>query len=93
MAKSHSCILRKTFIFFCKVAVKSFSRQFFKTNFFECYMALSKDKIATVRMEFSHSLVGLKPYLDYDTAITQELMEILSVFRNDPDRDVIEAAE
>jgi hypothetical protein len=93
MAKSHSCILRKTFIFFCKVAVKNFSRQFFKQNFLECYMALSGDKIATVRMEFAHSVVSIKPYLDYDTGINLELMDIFSLLRIDPDRDVIEAIE
>jgi hypothetical protein len=29
-------------------------------------MKLSKDKVAAVRMEFAHSVVKIKPYLDYD---------------------------
>jgi hypothetical protein len=30
LAKSNSCLLRKTFIYFCKSGVQCFSRQFFK---------------------------------------------------------------
>lgn len=93
MAKSHSCILRKTFIFFCKVAVKDFSRDFFQQHFLEDYLSLSKDKIATVRMNFAHSIVKMKKHLRYDSKISMELMEILNNLRTDPDRDVVEAIE
>lgn len=66
LAESTSCVLRKTFLFFCKSAVETFSRHFFKTHFLASYMKLSKDKVAAVRMEFAHSVVKIKPYLDYD---------------------------
>ncbi len=93
MAKSHSCILRKTFIFFCKVAVKDFSREFFQHNFLEDYLALSHDKIATVRMSFAHSIVKMKKHFEYDNKLNLDLMEILNKLKTDPDRDVVEAVD
>jgi len=91
LAESTSCVLRKTFIFFCKSAVDTFSRGFFKQHFFETYMSLSKDKVAAVRMEFAHSIVKLKPFLDYDSAINNEIMSLLNHMHSDIDRDVVEA--
>ncbi len=66
LAESTSCVLRKTFLFFCKSAVDTFSRSFFKQHFLQSYLTLSKDKVAAVRMEFAHSVVKIKPFLDYD---------------------------
>jgi hypothetical protein len=66
LAESTSCVLRKTFLFFCKSAVETFSRHFFKTHFLTSYMNMSKDKVAAVRMEFAHSVVKIKPFLEYD---------------------------
>lgn len=86
-------MLRKTFIYFCKSAVTSFSRDFFKSNFLQLYLSMSKDKIATVRMEFANSIPHMKPYLDYDVSLNLELMDILNTLKNDSDRDVIEAVE
>ena len=56
-------------------------------------MSLWNDKIATVRMEFVHSIVSLKPYLDYDKKINFEFIDILNSLRTDPDGDIIEAGE
>ena len=44
-------------------------------------------------MEFTHSVVSLKPYLDYDTNINLELMDVLNALKSDSDKEVIEAAE
>lgn len=85
--------MRKTYIYFCKSAVQSFSRQFFKTNFTDAYLALSKDRVATVRMEFAHSVITIKPYIDYDVNLNLELMDILNRLKMDSDRDVVEAVE
>eukprot|EP00347_Sterkiella_histriomuscorum_P008191 403346032 len=93
LAESQSCILRKTYIYFCKSAVQDFSREFFKNNFQDSYLNLSKDRVATVRMEFAHSIVAIKPYLDYDVNINLELMDILNRLKMDSDRDVVEAVE
>lgn len=93
LAESSSCVLRKTFIYFCRSAVLNFSRQFFRTNFSEPYLALSKDRVATVRMEFAHSIAHIKPHLDYDVTLNLELMDIVNDLKQDSDRDVVEAVE
>jgi hypothetical protein len=90
LAESTSCVLRKTFLFFCKSAVETFSRHFFKTHFLVSYMSLSKDKVAAVRMEFAHS-VKIKPFFDYDQTLSNELMSLLTAMHADPDPDVAEA--
>lgn len=93
LAESTSCVMRKTFIYFCKSAVNTFSRNFFKENFLELYMALSKDNVATVRMEFAKSLLTIKPYFDGDPIVNNDLMSLLNLLSTDVDRDVMEAAE
>lgn len=93
LAESSSCVLRKTFIYFCRSAVQSFSRSFFKANFLETYLSLSKDKVATVRMEFAHSVIHIKPYLDNDDKFNLDLMDVLNLLKQDSNRDVIEAIE
>jgi hypothetical protein len=44
-------------------------------------------------MEFAHSVVTIKPYLDYDTNTNLELMDILNALKGDFDKDVIEAVD
>jgi hypothetical protein len=91
LAESSSCVLRKTFIFFCKAAVETFSRSFFKLNFLLSYLSLHKDKVAGVRMEFAHSVRKIKPFLDYDSALANDLISILTSMHSDSDPDVVEA--
>lgn len=93
LAESSSCVLRKTFIFFCNSAVDTFSRAFFKANFLASYLSLSKDRVASVRMEFARSLVIIKPALDYDSAQANDLMTILTQMHSDTDPDVAEAVQ
>lgn len=93
LAESNSCALRKTYIFFCKSGVNTFSRQFFHTHFYPNYIALSKDKVAAVRMEFASSLITIKPCFDSDPVTVNDLMSILTNMHSDPDRDVVEAVE
>jgi hypothetical protein len=78
LAESSSCVLRKTFIFFCKSAVDTFSRAFFKQHFLQSYIALHKDKVAGVRMEFAHSVRKIKPSIDYDQTLANDLISILT---------------
>jgi hypothetical protein len=54
---------------------------------------MSRDKVATVRMEFAHSMVHMKPHLDYDINLNLELMDILNQLKADSDRDVVESVE
>jgi hypothetical protein len=49
--------------------------------------------VATVRMEFAHSIPQIKPHLDYDVTLNLELMDIVNDLKQDPDRDVVEAVE
>jgi hypothetical protein len=93
LAESTSCVLRKTFLFFCKSAVNTFSRNFFKQHFLQSYTAMANDKVAAVRMEFAHSLLQVKPFLESEQAVGNELMSLLTNMTSDPDRDVVEAAE
>ena len=44
-------------------------------------------------MEFAHSIVQMKPYLDYDVSLNLELMDVLNYLKQDSDRDVVEAVE
>jgi len=93
LAESSSCVLRKTFIFFCKSAVDTFSRAFFKQNFLQAYLVLHKDKVAGVRMEFARSVRKIKPSLDYETSLANELITILTSMHSDLDPDVVEAVQ
>jgi hypothetical protein len=93
LAESSSCVLRKTFIFFCKSAVDTFSRAFFKQNFLQAYLVLHKDKVSGVRMEFARSVRKIKPSLDYDTGLANELITILTSMHSDLDPDVVEAVQ
>ncbi len=86
-------MFRKTFIYFCKHCVVSLSRSFFKQHFLELYLDLSKDRVPHIRMEFSRSLVAVKPFLDYDMHLSVKLMEIMQELREDTDRDVVEAID
>ncbi len=93
LAESNSCVLRKTFIYFCQYAIKNLSREFFKNNFLNLYLSLSKDKIATVRIEFSKSISLMKPFFDYDLDLNLELSDIINNLKSDHDREVVEAIE
>jgi hypothetical protein len=44
-------------------------------------------------MEFAHSLLTLKPFLEFDAALGNELMSLLTSMHSDTDRDVVEAVE
>lgn len=54
---------------------------------------MSKDKISTVRMEFAKSIVKLKPFLENDPILGNELMSLLSSMQSDLDSEVVEAVE
>lgn len=73
--------MRRTFIYFCKSAVKYFSRQFFKENFLEEFLAMAEDQIPIIRMEFAHSLVIIKPSLEDDINLNIRIMEIMNKLR------------
>jgi|LauGreDrversion4_2_1035121.scaffolds.fasta_scaffold54892_5 hypothetical protein len=93
LAESPSCAMRKTFLFFCKAAVGTFSKSFFKEHFVQSYISLSTDKVAAVRMEFANSLLFVKPWFEGDAALTNEMMSTLTKMHSDIDRDVVEAVE
>lgn len=96
LMKSSNWKNRRSFIFFCKYAIKLMSRENFKRNFLKDYMALASDRVPHVRMEFVNSLLVIKPYFDSDPAsvdISEELVDLLMSLTKDNDRDVIEAAE
>lgn len=40
------------------------SRVYFEDNFYSLYLALHKDKVCNVRLDYAKSLLDLKPYLD-----------------------------
>jgi hypothetical protein len=44
-------------------------------------------------MEFAHSVVKIKPSLDYDQAQSNDLITILTSMHSDPDPDVAEAVQ
>ena len=71
----------------------TFSRAFFKQNFLQAYLVLHKDKVSGVRMEFARSVRKIKPSLDYDTGLANELITILTSMHSDLDPDVVEAVQ
>lgn len=85
--------MRKTYIYFLKAAVDTFSRVFIINNFLPSYISLSKDKVSSVRMEWVSSLVVVKPFFDSEAALGNELMTILNSLHFDPDQNVQEAAQ
>ena len=93
LAESSSCVLRKTFLLFCNSAVNTFSRSFFKQHFLPSYIGMSSDKVAAVRMEFARSFLHVKPFLESDPSLANELMNLLDHMHSDIDRDVVEAVE
>lgn len=93
LAESTSCLLRKTFLYFCVSAIDTLTRATFKQHFLASYISMSKDKISTVRMEFAKSIVKLKPFLENDPILGNELMSLLSSMQSDADSEVVEAVE
>lgn len=73
--------------------MNTFSRNFFKQHFLQSYLPLSKDRVASVRMEFANSLLKVKPFLESEQSLGNELMSILTSMQQDTDREVVEAVE
>lgn len=92
LCESTSSTMRKTYIYFLKAAVDTFSRVFIINNFLPSYIQLSKDKVSSVRMEWVSSLVVVKPFFDSEAALSNDLMTILNTLHFDPDQNVQEAA-
>ena len=44
-------------------------------------------------MEFAHSVRKIKPFLDYDQSLANDLISILTSMHSDPDPDVVEAVQ
>ncbi len=57
------------------------------------YLALSKDKVPSIRIEFAKSILLIKPFIDYDLDMSLHIMEIMNELKGDKDRDVSDAAE
>jgi hypothetical protein len=56
--------MRKTFILFCKEAVGNLPKLYFEENFYGNYLKLGTDKVSNVRLDFTKSLIQVKPYID-----------------------------
>jgi hypothetical protein len=66
---------------------------FFTENYVKAYMLTNKDKVSNVRREFIHAMLIIKPFYEKNVDISLELMDCLAHLNNDPDHDVVEAAE
>jgi hypothetical protein len=84
--------MRKTFIYFIKAAVDTFSRAFIITHFLTSYMQLSRDKVVSVRMEWVNSLIVVKPFFDSEASLSNDLITTLNTLHFDPDQNVKDAA-
>lgn len=69
------------------------SRQFFEENFYAAYLTMRKDKVPNVRLDFTKSLPAIKPYLDSKSQINTDLIESISILKQDSNKEVSEAAE
>mmetsp|Transcript_4775 Transcript_4775/g.8187 ORF Transcript_4775/g.8187 Transcript_4775/m.8187 type:complete len:260 (+) Transcript_4775:1494-2273(+) len=88
-----SWILRRTFIIFCRYAVRYLPRELFKKHFLKDFVLSGKDRVHHVRQEFAQAMFVIKPHFDYDTTTSLELMDSLQQLLDDPDANVVEAAE
>lgn len=93
MGQATNWMQRKAYVVFCKHAIQNLSREYFKKHFMKDYIQCAQDRVPHIRMEFANALLVIKPYFDQDIDLSLELMDILSNLNNDPDRDVLEAAE
>ena len=93
MAHATNWQQRKAYIVFCKHAIHTLSREYFRKHFMKDYLECSQDKVPHVRMEFANAMLAIKPYFDQDMDLSLELMDTLNNLHNDQDRDVLEAVE
>ena len=93
MAHATNWIQRKAYIVFCRHAIQTLSREYFKKHFIRDYIQCSGDKVPHVRMEFANAMLYIKPFFDQDQDLSLELMDILNHLANDGDNDVLEAVE
>ena len=54
---------------------------------------MSKDRVGQIRIEFAHSLVFIKPYLESDMNLKEQISDIITELRHDPNKEVIDAIE
>ena len=63
MAGAKSCRTRMMYIHLCDMAISLFSKTYFKSNFFNNFLSLSKDKVANVRLKLCDLLPKVKSLL------------------------------
>jgi disulfide oxidoreductase YuzD len=44
-------------------------------------------------MEFAHSIIHVKPYLEVDMNLNVKFVDIVNVLRSDKDKEVVDAIE
>ena len=54
---------------------------------------MATDKVPAVRMEFARSFLHVKPFLESDLSLANELMNLLDLMHSDIDREVVDAVE
>jgi hypothetical protein len=69
LAEAGAFTMRKCFISLCRYSAGKFTRQFFIDNFYDCFIALAKDKVPNVRIDLAKSMVDIKPWFDSNQAI------------------------
>lgn len=91
--ESESFKNRQTFILFCRASVGQLCRAQFEQLFYPSYIKLAQDKIATVRKQFALSVLDMKPYLDSNPKVMNELFDASVRLKKDKCADVREAMD
>eukprot|EP00698_Gefionella_okellyi_P020814 TRINITY_DN6605_c0_g1_i1.p1 TRINITY_DN6605_c0_g1~~TRINITY_DN6605_c0_g1_i1.p1 ORF type:complete len:855 (+),score=161.77 TRINITY_DN6605_c0_g1_i1:112-2676(+) len=94
-ARGSSYWLRMLFVDMCTHILDTFSRIFFKSNFFFIALELAKDKVPNVRLKLCEILPSLKRVikLPKDNVALERLSSLTAELTTDDDRDVAAAAK
>lgn len=90
LAKSTKHLDRQAYLDFCTHAVQYLSRSFFKANFLDSMISLSRDKVSSVRAKFAKLAPELR--LGINSEASYALSDVVSLLMEDPDKTVAETA-
>lgn len=85
LGESRAFQIRRTFVTFCRSCAGVLTKDYFCDNFYDTLLRMAEDRVAQVRMEFSKSLIDVKPFIETDQQRDFQLMEIMDRLKNDAD--------
>lgn len=95
LGSNKSCYKRIFFIDICSIVLQLYSKNFFKSYFYQPCIRLAQDKVVNVRIKFVKILVDLKRIWRFqlDKDKLESLESIAKNLLHDKDKDVFELAQ